>query len=90
MFVALAGGQDRRYDASSAAAKHFDQLTHLAAHIRVHGTGVGKMKATGNAAREGICDEGALVRPPAIYRGLSYLGAFGDFFDRKVSESNFA
>jgi hypothetical protein len=90
MLVALASGQDRRHDSTPAAAEYLDQLTHLAAHVRIYGTGVGKMKSAGDTASEGICDKGALVRPPAIYRGLSYLSPSGDFFDRKVSESNFA
>ena len=90
ILVALAGCQNRGDDAPSAAAKHLDQLTHLAAHIGVHGAGIGKMKATGNAVREGVCDESTFVGPPAVHRGFSNLGTFGDFFDGEVGESCFA
>jgi hypothetical protein len=64
--VALAGGKNGGNDAPATAAKNLDQLTHLLAHVRANGAGIGEVEFTGGTAGKSVCDKGGLVGPPAI------------------------
>src|SRR6267154_2681721 len=85
--VALSSPQDGGNDASTPAAKNFDQLLHLLAHVRMYGTGIWKVQGTRCASGEGICDKSGLVGPPAVDCCFANAGMSSHFFNRKIGET---
>ncbi len=87
VLVTLAGGENGRDDSSATAAKNFDQLSHLLAHIGIYGSGIRKSEVASRAAGECVGNQGALVGPPAIDGGFADSGALSHLFNFEVGKS---
>ncbi len=79
--VALAAAQDGGNNASTRAAKNFDELTHLLAHVRTNEAGIREVEFTGGAAGECVGDEHGFVWPPAINSCLAHVRMSRDGLD---------
>jgi hypothetical protein len=86
--VALASGQDGGDDPSARAAKDFDDLAHLQAHVRAQRAGIGEVQLPRGVAGEGIRNQRCLVRPPAVNRGFADVGVGRHIFNRQIGKTS--
>src|SRR5579859_3761490 len=87
VFVALAGSEDGRDDASARTLEDFDELAHLLAHVGINRAGIGEAKPARGAAGKCIGDQRALIWPPAVHGGLADRGSTGYIFNGEIGES---
>src|SRR5271169_235135 len=64
--VTLSGAKNRGNNAPAAAPEDLYHLTHLLSHVGANRTSIREVELPGRAAGERICNEGSLVRPPAV------------------------
>lgn len=90
IFVTLAGSQYCRYDPAAWAAKHLNQLPHLAAHVCLDASRVWEVEFAGGAAGESVGDQCPFVGPPSINGSFSDRSALGHVFDGEIGKTAFA
>lgn len=88
--VALAAAKNGGNDSAAPAAKDFDQLAHLLAHIRKEGAGIGEVKRTCRAVRERVCDQGSLIGPPAVNGRFADTGMSRHLFNGEIGKTMFS
>lgn len=85
--VALSGAQHGRNDASAPAAKNFNQLAHLPAHVGAQGAGIGEVEFGRSAVGESVGDQRRFVGPPAINCRFGNAGVSRHSFNGQIREA---